>query len=180
MILALLYGRVQLFLYPALVDKVGQHFFETLSLAAKGSGYLFECGGVIFENFKNFFLARVGERIIIYIIIYIIYVPKSVPKGVGRCVPGRGGRCAGTGVACGIFRLGEYGEGRYLIRHEHGVKCRVADVLPLYPFLRLEDPQITPHGVLVRAYGGGELPGGGHKLAGPHLYHRALDRVCLP
>ena len=98
MILALLRGRVQLFLYPALVEKIGQHFIEPRFSAAEGFGYLFERGGVIFENLKNFFLARVGERIIIYIIIYIIYVPKSVPKGVGRCVPGSGGGSAGTRV----------------------------------------------------------------------------------
>ncbi len=180
MILALLHGRVLLFLYPALVEKIGQHFIKPRFSAAEGFGYLFERGGVIFENFKNFFLARVGERIIIYIFIYIIYVPKSVPKGVGRSVPDRGGRRGGTGADYGVSRLGEYGESRYLLHYEYGVECGVADLLPLYPFLRLEYPQITPHGVLVRAYGGGELSCGGNELTGPHLYYRTLDRVCLP
>lgn len=91
MILALLRGRVTLLLYPALVEKIRKHPVEPRPPAMEGLGYLFKRGGIILENFKNFFLARVGERIIINIIIHIIYVPKSVPKGVGRSVPNSGG-----------------------------------------------------------------------------------------
>lgn len=87
MILALLDSRVQLFLYPALLEKVGQHIFEPFPFAMKRPGYLFKRDGILLEKIKNFFLTRVGERIFIYIIIYMIYVPKSVPGGVGRSVP---------------------------------------------------------------------------------------------
>lgn len=63
----------------------------------KRPGYIFKRGGILLENFKNFFPARVWKRNFIYIIIYMIYVPKSVPGGVGRSVP-----CGGvSAVAAG-------------------------------------------------------------------------------